>query len=76
MSVIISSYDQKINCSFICKNTDIFNKLENSLYDKYPEYKDVENYFVVNGNRINKYKNLEENKIKDNEIITLITVDY
>ena len=76
MSVIISSYDQRVNCSFICKNTDIFNKLENSLYDKYPEYKEVENYFVVNGNRINKYKNLEENKIKDNEIITLITVDY
>ena len=76
MCIIIISLDQKINCPFICKNTDIFNKLENSLYDKYPEYKEVENYFVVNGNRINKYKNLEENKIKDNEIITLITVDY
>ena len=76
MSIIITSYDQKINCPFICKNTDKFNKIENLLYEKYPKYSEIENFFVINGNRINKSLNLEENKIKDKEIITLIPIDY
>ena len=41
------------------------------LYDKYPKYIEFENYFLVNGNRINKQKTLEQNKIKNNDILTL-----
>ena len=42
------------------------------LYDKYPQYEDTETFFVVNGNRINRNKTLVQNKIKNNDIITLI----
>ena len=43
ISIIFISIDQKILYSIICKNTDKFTRLENILYDKYPEYKESEN---------------------------------
>ena len=70
---ISTSHD--IQYSVICKNTDIFVNLELKLYREYPKYSENENYFTVNGNKINKYKSLEENKIKDNDIILLNQVE-
>ena len=75
MSIIFVSVDQKIHHSFICKNTDIFINLEKSLYDIYPKFGECENYFLLNGNKINKYKSLESNNIKDSDIITLNQYD-
>ena len=71
MTVIFVSADKKIHYSLICKKNDIFTKIENMLYNIYPEYKESENYFIANGNKVNKYKTLEENKIKFSDIITL-----
>ena len=71
LSVIFISSDQKVHYSVICKNTDKFNKIENMLYDEYPEYSESENHFLVNGKKVNKYKTLEYNKIKNNDIIML-----
>ena len=71
LSVIFISSDQKVHYSVICKNTDKFSKIENMLYDEYPEYSECENHFLVNGKKVNKYKTLEYNKIKNNDIIML-----
>ena len=71
MSIIFVSVDQKIHHSFICKNTDIFINLEKLLYDIYPKFAESENYFLLNGRKINKYQSLESNCIKDSDIITL-----
>ena len=65
------SIDQNINFSTVAKNTDNFAKLEAALYEKFPKYKETENYFLVNGKKLNKHKTLDENKIKDNDILTL-----
>ena len=65
------SIDQTINFETFAKKTDYFSKLENYLYEKYPKYKDSENYFLVNGKKINRHRTLEENNIKDNDILTL-----
>ena len=75
MSIIFISTDQKIHHSIICKNTDPFSRIERLLYDEYPEYLDSENYYIVNGNRINRHKTLEENNISNGNIITLYTLD-
>ena len=69
------SIDQTIDFETFAQKTDKFSKLEDFLYDKYPKYKDTENYFIVNGNRINRHRTLEENKIKDNDILTLSIFD-
>lgn len=75
MSIIINSSDQKIQHSIICKNTDKFIKIEAILYKEYPEYEELSNYFLSNGKKISKFKTLEENKIKNSDIITLFLVD-
>ena len=76
MSVIFISSDQKIHHSIICKNTDKFNRLENVLYnvEEYKEFLNSDNYFLVRGRKINKYLSLDENGIKNSDIIMLNSI--
>ena len=77
ISIHFISVDQNINnFKVIAKNTDKFSKLEDILYEKYPNYKDTDNYFIVNGKRINRNRTLEENKIKNNDTLTLSINDF
>ena len=62
IAVNFISIDQKVNYCLSCKNTDIFIKLEEKLYNEYPEYKELDTYFTVNGNIIKRFKTLKENK--------------
>ena len=75
MTIIIISGDQKVHYSIICKNTQKFTEIEHKLYQRYNEYLESENYFLANGKKINKYKSLEENNIKNSDIITLYKFD-
>ena len=61
--------------SLAWKNTDIFVRLEEKLNNDYPQLKDKETYFISNGRRIKRFKTLDENKIKGNDIINLFVVD-
>ena len=77
MTVNFLSSDQKIqNYSIICKNTDVFHNIEKKLYEGFNEFYETENYFTVNGLKINKLKTLEENKIKNNNVIMLNVIDF
>ena len=76
ISIKFVSYDQNINFSTFAKPNDIFTKIENILYNNYPKYRKIENYFIVNGQKINKYMTIEQNGIKNNNIITLKTIDF
>ena len=69
MNVIFISNDENIHYSVICKNTDIFSQIEEIFYDKYPDYKNEKNYFVANGNKVDRSKNLDDNNIKNSDII-------
>ena len=74
MSIIFISIDEAIHYPIICKKNQLFCVLENLLYEKFPEYKESENYFIIHGksiNKINKFKTLEENNINNDDIITL-----
>ena len=69
IAINFASVDQRINHSIICKNNTNFHEIEGELYDKYPEYKENENYFMFNDLKINRWKTLEENGIKGYTII-------
>ena len=71
ISVIFISSDQKIHYPIICKNTDLFSKIERLLYDEYKNYEETENIFIVEGIKVNKSKTLENNNIKNGSVITL-----
>ena len=76
MSIIIYSIDQKVHYPIICKKTDKFCNIEIQLYDAYPEYSESINFFTVNGIKINRNKNLDDNKIKNHDIIVLNKMGY
>ena len=75
LCIIFTSWDQKIHYPIICKNTEKFNILENRLFEKFSEYKESENYFTFNGNKINKYMTIDENNIKNGDVILLNVFD-
>ena len=75
LPVIFISGDQKVHYSFICKNTEYFNSVENRLYKIYSNYQEGENCFYINGNKITKSKTLDENGIKYSDIIMMIPVE-
>ena len=43
--------------NLICKNTNLFIRLEERLYEDFPQFKEYETYFEVNGKRIKIFKN-------------------
>lgn len=69
MSVIFQSAEYNFSETIICKDTLIFNEIENYLYKRQPKAKTDKNYFLVNGSVVNKYNSLKENKIKNGDII-------
>mgnify|MGYP002626936257 CR=1 FL=1 len=73
IAALFTSSDQKINYSIACKNTTPFVRIEEKLYEEYPEYKDTENYFLHNGAIIKRFKTIEENNIKNGKPIILNT---
>ena len=75
LSIIFITSNQELHYSIICKNTDEFHKVESQLYKKFPKYSENENFFLLNGNKINKYKTLKQNGIKDNDIIILNEIE-
>ena len=42
------------------------------MYEEYPEYKETDNYFLANGNRVKRFKTVKENKIKNGRPVILI----
>ena len=69
MSIILSSVDEKIHFSIICKNTDTINKLEAELYREYPQFSETDNYFMCKGKVLNKFHTFESDKIKNGDVI-------
>ena len=76
MSVLFTSKDESILYSVIFKNTDKSSKIENIFIEKFIEYSEKEYYFTHRyKNKIKRVKCLEENKIYDNDIITLNIIE-
>ena len=71
ISIKFISINQDIDFPVITKNTDDFTKIEKKLYEKYPKYKSSKNYFLANKTKINRNRTLEENKIRNNDVLTL-----
>ena len=73
IATLFISSDQKIQYAIACKNTTPFVRLEEKLYEEYPEYKETNNYFIHNGLVIKRFKTVEENHIKSGKAIILHT---
>lgn len=70
--IYFTSIDQRINFPIPCIKSDVFAEIEEKLYQEYPQYRETNNYFVVNGTQILRFKTVEENKISNNMPVMLI----
>ena len=70
--VYFTSMDQKIHYPIPCLNTDIFAFVEEKLYCEFPEYRETNNYFIMNDMQILRFKTIKENKIKSGLPVMLI----
>jgi hypothetical protein len=68
------STDSSVNFSWVCNITDIFLNIEENLYHKYPHLKN-NIYFLANGNMIDRSNTLEQNRIKDDDVILICFMD-
>ena len=71
MSIIVESSDKKLQRAIVCKNTELFCDLEKKIYQENDKYIDVGNIFTLSGKKIDEMKSLDDNNIKDNDIIIL-----
>ena len=76
LAIGFTSCDQIIN-NFIlpCKDSELFVRIEEKLYDEFSDYKEKETYFMVGGTKIKRFKTLKENNIKSGSIIMLNIID-
>ena len=61
--------------NLVCKNTELFVRLEERLYEDFPKFKDYETFFEVRTKRIKRFKTLDENNIKSKDIINIFIVN-
>lgn len=72
IAILFTSNDKKLTYCFPCKTSTLFIKLEEKLYEEFPEYKETENYFLVNGEKVKRFKTLKENNIKNGKPVILV----
>ena len=72
----VSMSNQDINnYGLVCKNTDLFIRAEERLYEDFPQFKKYETYFEANGKKIKRFQTLSENNIKDKNVINLFIIE-
>jgi hypothetical protein len=77
MIVIFNSQGTQYVCNWglACKKTNLFVRLEEILNNNFPELKKHDIYFEVNTRRIKRFLTLEENEIKNNDMINIFIID-
>ena len=69
------SSDQSLNYAVRCKNTDKFNFIVNKMLEKEPSLLEKGFYFLCNGTKINEYKDVKDNKLKNGDKIIIKLFD-
>ena len=71
MTVNFLSKEQRI-AAISCVETNIFAEIEEKLYKQYPEYRETNNNYFVNGEPILRFKTLSQNNISNGLSITIV----
>ena len=54
-----------------CVETNIFAEIEEKLYKQYPEFRETNNNYFVNGEPILRFKTLRQNNISNGSFVTI-----
>ena len=55
----------KYSYSIACINSDTFAEVEEKFYKEFPELRNTNNVFLVNGREVLRFRTIEDNKIKN-----------
>jgi len=66
------SIDGNVNHAMACRGDQSFSEIEEKLYEIYPQYRETNNVFLCCGRVIMRFKTIDENKIRDGDIVQLI----
>ena len=70
------SLDQQIIYTTNCYNTDTFSKIKEDLFNKFPKLKSKNRViFLANGNIINEFATLDQNRIGNGTVILIDCTD-
>ena len=69
------SMDSTVHFGVKCLPTDIFAEVEEKLYKKYDNLRNTNNMFTANAKPVLRFKTINENNIKDGDIIQLIKLE-
>ena len=77
MTVIFNTQGTQYICNWAmsCKKANLFVRLEEILNNKFPDLKKHDTYYEVNTRRIKRFQTLEENNIKNNDMINIFLID-
>ena len=71
VTFITSGTNGLISYQLICKNSELFVRLEERFYNYYPQIKEYDLFFKNNNKKIKRFKTLEENNIKNKDVINI-----
>ena len=69
------SSDQLINYAVRCNLSHRFNLIANQIFEKEPKFIENGFYFLSGGKKINEYKTIKDNQLKDEDVIIIQSVD-
>ena len=70
--VYFTSPDQNIHFPIPCNKNQIFAEIEEKLYKEFPEYRETNNCFIVNGIQVLRFKTVAENHITNSTPVLLL----
>ena len=74
-AITFRAVSQEFIHPMVCTENDILSRLEEELYNKYPEYKELNTFLTCNGTNLKRFKTVGENNIKENEAIIVNIIE-
>ena len=74
-AISFESIDSRLKYPIICKNNTTIARLEEEVYNEFPDYKECNTYLTCNGETLKRFKTIEENKIKQGNVIIVNKID-
>ena len=75
MWIYIQPIDGSFKEGIKCVKTETFAEVEEKLYKKISQLRDTNNMFTANATPVLRFKTLGDNKIKDQDVVTLFKLE-
>ena len=74
-AISFESIDSRLRYPIVCRNNTTIARLEEEVYNAFPDYKECNTYLTCNGIILKRFKTIEENKIKKGNVIIVNKIE-